>query len=55
MSKNEGEPLVADLGFIVGRLIRNLLAPYARKNCVHCQSSIKAAARVCRYCSRDVA
>lgn len=47
------EPLVADVGFIAGRLVRNSLKPFARKKCDHCRSKIPVDATVCRYCSRD--
>ncbi|WP_143324345.1 hypothetical protein [Caulobacter sp. FWC2] len=57
-TSERAEPLVADVGFIAGRLMRDSLKPLkalARKNCPYCASMIPAAAKVCRRCYRDIA
>lgn len=50
----QAEPLVADVGFIAGRLMRDSVRasfkPFARKTCEHCRSKIHPEASVCRFC-----
>jgi len=45
--------LVAVIVFIIW-LVRRLVSPGGTKACPHCAETIKAAARVCRFCGRDM-